>query len=65
MVTLQAYHVNARWITTYHVTAIPQKNEWILIVNFVNQESLRLTYYDDKVFKDMKKIDECLEKQGL
>ena len=65
MVTLQAYHVNVRWITTYYVTTISQRNEWILIVNFVNQESLKLTYYDDKIFKDMRKIDECLEKQGL
>ena len=65
MVNLQAYHVNTRWITTYHVTAIPQRNEFTLTVNFVNQESLKLIYNDDKVFKDLKKIDDDLEKQGL
>lgn len=62
MVILQAQHINTKWITTYHVMAVPQMNTWNLIINFVNQQSLKLIYHDETVFKDLKKIDADLTK---
>lgn len=62
MIVIKSFHINVRAIAYYQVIATDKPNDWILRINFVSPGYyIEIHYYDDEVFKDLKRIDNAFK----
>lgn len=64
MIEIKSYHINLNAIAYYEVHATSQSNDWILRINFLMPGYyIEIHYYDDEVFKDLKKLDTAFKEK--
>lgn len=58
IIVINSYHINIDAIAYYQVISTNNPNDWILRINYLYPGYYtEIHYYEDSVFKDLKRLD--------